>query len=100
MIKKLTQNAVPGSQGFTVDHPVSSAEEAAVSSAAPKGIHMNQGNLGVVENKEAAQSRNGQLAENKMQADARAAELNAQLDQPVSDDKKPKENNIIAILIG
>lgn len=100
MIKKLTENSVPGSQGFVCDTPIFSVEEAVVSSATPKGIHMNQGNSAVVENKqaalqekpnEAAQLSRDQLAENKMQADARSAELNAQLDQPASDEKKRKK---------
>ncbi len=84
MIKKLTQNPspVPASEGFTVDHPISSVPESKVSSASPRGIHMNQGNLSVTGNNEAVvQSRKEQLAENRMQADARAAELNAQLSQ-------------------
>lgn len=44
------------------------------------------------------ENRSSQVAEAKLQGDARAAELKAQWDQegPV----KPKENGIIAILIG
>lgn len=106
MVTKLTQNSAPGLQGFTVDHPLSDTEEI-VSSATPKGIHMNQGNTSVENKAAAAQekpqeapTRKDQLAENRMQADARAAELNAQLDQPSSAEEKPKQNNIIAVLIG
>lgn len=103
MITKLTQNPI-AQQAFAVDLPVSSKEEADLSSVSPRGIHMNQGNVNETKQaavpEDAAEARKNKLAEGRIQADARAMELNAQLDQPTVGEQKPKENNIIAILIG
>lgn len=57
------------------------------------------GSEGISANGQVSEDRATQIAEARLQGDTRAAELKAELDQK-SGTEKPKENGIIAILIG
>ena len=85
MSMKINQNssAVPSSAEFTVDHPISSVEEANVSTLpSTQEAQMQQ------KSQAAEETRASKLSEGNLQATARAADLNSQLNANSTDQPK------------
>ena len=85
MSMKINQNssAVPSSAEFTVDHPISSMEEANVSTVPPTQEAQMQH-----KSQAAEETRASKLSEGNLQATARAADLNSQLNANSTDQPK------------